>query len=489
MCVRRHRRKGVRIRRHATLLLSAVIFAVWSPATIGAQAKASIQKSRLPVAVQKKLEQGQMKVTMPSGAVQEVRSPVEANSVQVPVGAVVLARSDSVARPASATIQKAVLDRARMNGIQLEPSAGSSGSSGAGSGTRPRPGSGSGSGAQPSVEPAVEAVRPPSAVADADVVVIDVPIDIVGPQGTSGAVRAWRPYVIHPSRLGYDSERDRFTGQVLVGLRSANGDGSVAPLSGPVGISLVTEATVSPDQITFPAGSVDAARVAVTTINAADSVALHLHANGLDAGEQVRISLALPTVLRFENPPPQFQAFGAEPRWVTIGTYGASLGRPVRVRISGGSARVEPDTATIEPGGSVRVKVTAEDIGTFRLSAAGNGVIGTSVVLNSVWPIRFVLSILLGGLAGALFVDLRGKRRRTGQARKYLYAVLGAVLSVTAWVSLGVNLTQVPIGNALLSTLGVFAFAFIGAAFGVWVDGKQTGASAKPPTPASEPAG
>lgn len=86
MCVRRYRPNGVR-RRSTTLLLSAVVFIAWSPATIGAQARAVIQKSRLPVAVQKKLEQGQMKVTMPSGAVQEVSSPVGANTVHVPLSA------------------------------------------------------------------------------------------------------------------------------------------------------------------------------------------------------------------------------------------------------------------------------------------------------------------------------------------------------------------------------------------------------------------
>ncbi|HEY0928504.1 MAG TPA: hypothetical protein VGE27_01190 [Gemmatimonas sp.] len=466
MCRCGHHPKRASTIHRIGVLLGTVGLVVLLPTSGSAQPRASIQKNRLPVAVQKKLEQGLVKATLPSGAVHEVSSPVEAVTVQVPVGAIVVARGDSVARPASSSIQKAVLDRARLAGIRLGPTAGG----GAG---------GSGGAGAAGVEAAPSGGRVDD---DDDATVVDVPIDIVAPQGTSGAVRAWRPYVIHPSRLGYDSQRDQFTGQVLIGLRSPNGDGSVVPLSAAVGISLVTDATVSPDQLTFAAGSVNAARVAVSTANAADSVALHLHANGLDAGEQVRVSLALPTVLRFENPPPRLQAFGSEPRWVTIGTYGATLTRPVRVRISGGAARVEPDTATIEPGGSVRVKVIAEEVGPFKLSATGAGVIGTSVSLNAVWPIRFALSIVLGGLAGALFADMRGARRRTGKTRKYTYAVLGALLSVTAWVSLGVNLTQVPIGNALLSTLGVFAFAFIGAAFGVWVDGKQGGVGTKAPT-------
>lgn len=420
-----------------------------------AQPRVVVQTNRLPVAVQQKIRQGTVKATLPSGAVQPVNDTPTAAAVQLPANAVVLARADSVAHPASSPVRKAILDRIRVADL-------------AGLGMSPAPGMGAG-------------VRPddPPAVDTAGMMVTDVPIEIVTVQGTSGAVRTWRPYVVHAPRLGYDRDRDRFTGQVLVGLRSSGDAGE--PLTGPVGISLLTDASVEPDRVTFAAGNVAPARVAVTTTNAGESVALHLQADGLDAGEDVRVSLALPTVLRFENPPPRLQAFGAEPRWVTLGTRGARLSRAVHVRIGGGTARVEPDTATIEPGGAARVKVIAEDPGPFVLSAEGDGVIGTTAPLDAVWPVRFVMATLLGGLAGALLLDTRGKRRRAGRTRKYVYAVLGAVLAVTTWVALGVNLTQIPISDTLLSTLGVFAFAFIGAAFGVWVNDKQSGAGKAEP--------
>jgi hypothetical protein len=92
-----------------------------------------------------------------------------------------------------------------------------------------------------------------------------------------------------------------------------------------------------------------------------------------------------------------------------------------------------------------------------------------STEVQFVFPTLFLIFMLAGGTTGALFADAQAKKRK-GTRRgvpKVIGAILGGIIATAVYVGLGINVLRVVVSAPLASEIAVFAFAALGAAFGL----------------------
>ncbi|MES2525344.1 MAG: hypothetical protein V4617_21815 [Gemmatimonadota bacterium] len=304
--------------------------------------------------------------------------------------------------------------------------------------------------------------------------VSEIPIDFVEPVGGSGEIRTWRPYVVHPARLRYvDRDGGRAEGSVLVGLRSVTTPGA---LQGRIGLSIVTDASVEPGAVSFTAEDAEPKRIVVESSLNALSVVLHVHANGAPE-DDVRVNLRLPSVLNFENPPRNLQAFGLERRRLVLTVTGAPLTSPVTVSLSAGNATVEPRNVLLHPGSTAEAYVTADATGPLEITATATGLASATAPLTADPPVRYGIAILLGALLGGVFAGLARREQQPLAWQALVLSTLGGVIAAALWIGLSVNITGIPVGKVVFSTIAVFAFAALGGASGSTIAARIVGSA------------
>jgi hypothetical protein len=386
-----------------------------------------VRRDRLPAAVRAQIDSGNAFVVTPTEPLQRVpraglaltslgysTASTPATRIQVPTGGLIIARTDSVGAEVQGALREDLLRRS-------------------------------------------------ATVSPEMTFVVDIPIDIVSPIGSSGDADTWRPYVVHPDRLGYEQPAALFAGTVIVALR--NTSGSSRPISGSVDLTLLADATIEPTSVIFKDGDIGPRLVRVATNRNGDDVVLRVHATGAP-DDDVQVRLPLPTVLRFENPPKRIQAFGLERRRLVIGTAGAPLREPITVRFGEGDAKVEPASRTLEPGGSAEVTLLADEPGVFKITASSDAAISAEATIDARPPLRFLVAMLLGAFVGAFYLHLFRKPKKGTAFRRFALALLGGFIFAAVWIALEVNLTILPLTGVVYSTMAVFAFSAVGGVAG-----------------------
>ena len=292
-------------------------------------------------------------------------------------------------------------------------------------------------------------------------------IEVIGVvPGTSRQV-TYKPVFIRHGAARYSSQANGYEGHFSVGVVDAGGASVGYELATPLTMTFGgdPETYEPPNLSVLRAGDVPA-RVRLVSRTARDSVSIRIF-----MGDDVGIPFTMPiqSALEFVSPPPKIQAFG-----VDLATY------VIRVNGSGGpSARIGVNTTRgsldkneIELGqsgsGTVRLR-SGGGLGTATLSAVSPNMLSASTDVMFVFPTLFLIFMLAGGLTGALFADAQAKKRKgTRQGvPKFIGAILGGIIATAVYVGLGINLLGVVVSAPLVNEIAVFAFAALGAAFGL----------------------
>jgi len=291
-------------------------------------------------------------------------------------------------------------------------------------------------------------------------------IEVIGVVPGTNRQVTYRPVFIRHGAAYYSGQANGYEGRFSVGVVDASG-ASAYELATPLIMTFGGDPeTYEPPSLSVRRAGDAPSLVRLVSRTARDSISIRIF-----MGDDVGIPFTMPiqSVLEFVSPPPKIQGFG-----VDLATY------VIRVNGSGGpSARVGVNTTRglldkneIELGqsgtGVVRLR-SGGGLGAATLSAVSPNMQSASTEVQFVFPTLFLIFMLAGGTTGALFADAQAKKRK-GTRRgvpKVIGAILGGIIATAVYVGLGINVLRVVVSAPLASEIAVFAFAALGAAFGL----------------------
>jgi len=284
----------------------------------------------------------------------------------------------------------------------------------------------------------------------------------------NGNTPTYEPIFIPQGGLRYLEARGLFEGSFLIGLQLADAPGEERQLARSIGMTFGGDAdSIAPTTLQFARAGGPEERVTVVARSVRDSLRVQIIPRFDPKGATVW--LAVRPALTFETPPKSMQGYGVELHPLRIGIRGIDLHDSITVSVSSDHGSITPDEIRVGPsGGSVRLRSDGHAVATVQAVASGFQPAETMVDFALPW--RFAVASLSGGTLGALYAELRRRRRRAGSAavwRRIAGAILGAVLATVIYVGLNVNLLMTAVGVPLANDLAVFAFSALGAMFGL----------------------
>lgn len=427
----------------------------------GAQAGArTIARRDLPKALQVELDKGQLKRVAP-GVINSVDS--NANQVVIRPGEILAATTGTA--PVFRTTKPALSGAGGRNPASVPdpnvPStSGTSSPNVSPSGSLPRP-------LPPSstTTPTGPTTAPITGPVDS---VFALPFSYIG-FDRNGATPAYQPTFTPRGGLRYAAALKRFEGNFAVGLELTDTPGEVRELARPVSMSFGGDAdSIFPASVEFVRAGGPDVTVFVYTGTPIDSLRV-LVIPKFDPNHPVSVWLAVRPTLTIETPPREIQGFGTESRTIKIGTRGIFRADSINVSISSDRGSLSADELYVRrSGATVRLR-SGGGLGPTIISANAPGFAPAEATINFTFPFLFVGAALFGGAMGALWAELRQRRRGTHAvaARRVAGAVIGAVLATVVYAGIGVNLLLVGVDVPLVNEIGVFAFSALGGMMGL----------------------
>ncbi len=314
---------------------------------------------------------------------------------------------------------------------------------------------------------------------------IRLPVDAIGASRDATVVGLQPVVVVEGGGLRYDGTA--FRGSFLLGLEDRINPGQRHELADPVAFTLSAQAdTIRPVELAIGHTNQPLERVRVVSFGPADSVPVDLYMPVLDSA-RARIWLpALPPDLRLTVSPERIQGFGLEVARLTITLVG-QLGSQRDVVLSSDLAVPEPGRVTLDESGIAEATLRSRWIGTATITAERPGFASAEVPVQFVFPVRFLVAALLGGLVGGLLRWNRGARQDGGDGpdqqdgkrspiARYIWGGLLGGLLVAIAQAVGINLAAAPMVAqlGLFNEAAVFVFGGIGAFYGLKL-GERTG--------------
>jgi hypothetical protein len=180
------------------------------------------------------------------------------------------------------------------------------------------------------------------------------------------------------------------------------------------------------------------------------------------------VNLNLPVdrpMLRVTGNPPGIQGLGLEQMDVTVSAPNAG-GRTVTLNPTRG--KLGKSTVTLDDSGIASTTLRSIGTGPVTITAVSDGLTkGDSEGLEFLFPWRFVIAAISGGLIGALIGILQSRSRLPGLKRILIRLAAGALAgtAVAAFYTIGVNVTPIAptatAGEALVFGLAI-AGGFLG---------------------------
>jgi hypothetical protein len=263
--------------------------------------------------------------------------------------------------------------------------------------------------------------------------------------------------------LRYRVQSGRFEGSIRVGVVELGGSGGAArPLPAPV-IFQVIGPVAAPASVEVRSTAPPYQDIAIAADSPADTIDLRIVSNVSPEGALLRVLVQPALFVR--STPSRIQGFGLETTRILVSARGLGAGGPRRVQLGTDLGHVEPVELELSAEGTATSELRSASIGRAALVASGASFADGRAEVQFVFPLRFLVAALLGGLAGgALRRSTRPRERRQALARELGIAVLCGQL-VFALYALGVNLVGVQL-PAVAGELLVFAVCALGALLG-----------------------
>lgn len=287
----------------------------------------------------------------------------------------------------------------------------------------------------------------------------------------------------HTDRLTWRPERSRFVGNLLVGVTELTGPGdpaSDAQISIPVQLS-AAGATLSPDDLRVRRIGPPYERVSVEVDFPADPYSVRLiTAIDPDFPEAI-FPVKRPELRLVVNPTLRGLGLGAADVIIQPHETVLRAGESIALQVDRGWLRDNP--VTVDEAGQASTVLRSDWIGEVELKLASTDIYRAApVTIQYTFPVRFLISSVIGAMLGALVYVYR-LRRSGDRSRKRLGfdwligALLGLIAPLMAYV--GMKLPQwMPLPEAFTGEVVPFLLAFVTAALGTalidWIGGGIT---------------
>ncbi len=285
----------------------------------------------------------------------------------------------------------------------------------------------------------------------------------------AGNTPAYHPTLTSMGGLRYSARERTFVGRFAVGLELTDAPGELRELQNAVSMNFGGDAdSISPSTIAFKRTGGPEMTVSVYRSVPQDSLRV-LIIPKFDPRNPATLWLAVRPTITFQTPPAKMQGFGVESRTLKIGTRGMRLSDSIDVAVSSSAGSLNEDQLRIgSGGGSIKLR-SSGGLETAEIRATSAGFEDAEANVEFMFPWLFLAASLLGGTLGALWAELRQRRRGTvsSAARRFFGALIGAVLATIIYVGLGLSLLPAAVNAPLVNEIGVFAFSALGGMYGL----------------------
>lgn len=278
---------------------------------------------------------------------------------------------------------------------------------------------------------------------------------------------ALKAVVLGGSPWRYRPERKRFEGSLKVGVVDLGGGRATRQLSEPIIFQVIGAVTATPEFAKAESTAPPYQTITLVSDSADTPADLQVVSNVTPEG--VKLTLPVQPALFVRVTPQRIQGWGLETADVLVQSraLASTASREVQLSTEGGGI-VEPTELTLSAAGTGKASIRSVSTGNAVVTVSGPAFPDeASAPIEFVFPTRFLIAALFGGLAGGLLrmgVPRRGARWGLLLAKLGLGVICGAI--VFALYALGVNL----IGFNLPGRAGelvVFVVAALGALGGV----------------------
>lgn len=262
--------------------------------------------------------------------------------------------------------------------------------------------------------------------------------------------------------LRFDRKTGFFHGSLLVFLEEP-GQNQPRMLSHPVPFSIASRAdSVAPRQDSIDHSNMPPREIRFAWENPRDSLeARFLTAINL---EGYKVMLPVEPTLRLEVTDTVVQAFGIDNSTVIISRIPSGSGQEHSIDLAASEGAVDPPRVTLERGQATTL-IRSGWIGQAKVTATSPDFPQVEVALSYVFPTRFLLATLVGGLVGSI---LRKSNPKGGIAGKLGVGFLVGLVVAVAWAGVGLNLLALAL-PAFVNEAVVFVVSALGAFAGTGV--------------------
>jgi competence protein ComEC len=270
---------------------------------------------------------------------------------------------------------------------------------------------------------------------------------------------AWlTPVIIHDSAgLRYVPGGRHFRGRLWLRLVDSSSLETPVALSRPFRIELHSQDSVQPTAIRFDSANTRSEPISVVARLAEDSVRIRVAAELDPEGFEVR--LPLQGALLLSGTPRRIQGFGLQAATITLRKFGV-LRDTALVQIESDQGDLSREWLSPVANDSTSESILrSQSVGVDIIRVVGPGQDEMQIVY--LWPYRFVILALLGGLAGAAL-----RTERTSKRRRYINLLRGLVIGFVAAVgtALGINVLNLSLQVPAITDAAVFFVAALASA-------------------------
>jgi hypothetical protein len=298
--------------------------------------------------------------------------------------------------------------------------------------------------------------------------VFALPFQYLGLDREHNVAMTYRPVYLYEGGLRYRPDRDLFQGSFEIALEDSSSPGVERELSRAVKIRFGGDAdSIDPSSVELRRTNSQFERVNVLARTVRDSMRVDI----VPTFDPRGVSLWLPVqpALAFEPPPARIQGLGVETATLVLSVRGRLPADPVTVTLSADRGSLDTNQVTLGPGGAAVARLRSSGRGPARIRAVAPGFQVAETRIEFGWPIFFLLAALSGGLVGGLATTTsrQSARKRRPLGAVLLHGVLIGLVAAVVYFGIGLNLLQFDVRVAHFNEIAVFAFAALGAMFGI----------------------
>lgn len=267
-----------------------------------------------------------------------------------------------------------------------------------------------------------------------------------GAPGAAGPAIEVQPVFTPDGKMRYNRDTKQFQGSLRIVLRDASGVLEPRDLDDPILMEIVSNAdAVRPPTVSISRTYLPATRVRLVDDSPKDSVRINFITPAKPEGYEVH--LAVEPALIVEANRDRMQGWGIQSIPITVVVRGATLPDSIEVHMQASLGSLDPDVVVVRSGRPATTRLRSESMGAATVTAISSDFAPIEADLEYTPPVPFLVSSVVGGLAGGAGAHLRRRKqgKKSGVGATLGFGVLWGLIAALLYGILGVNLIGIDV--------------------------------------------